>query len=340
VFARLGQRRTTLILAVLASITLITFDLRGNAIINSARGSASDLFAPVQRVVSTVVRPIENVWHGAFDYDNVKRQRDALQDQVDSQQGASLAAEAQLRDYDELRNLVALPNPSGISSVVAQLSSSSLSNFDQTIEINQGSSKGIRIGMPVINGAGLIGRIAGVSPNSAKVRLITDPNFAMAVKITAGPNNRPPPPPTTAPAPTTAASSPPGSESATRSGTASNRNGSGAVATTTSTAPTTTVPTTTTTLGELERGIVSGQGTGKTLVVDEIGVNSGVKVGDIVSTSGVSQSLAPADLPVGTVTEAKRRPGSLYLDVRVKPAADLSRLNFVKVLLYCSDCGS
>jgi rod shape-determining protein MreC len=338
VFARLGQRRTTLILAVLASITLITFDLRGNAIIDSARATASDAFAPVQRVVSTAMRPIENIWHGAFDYDDVKGQRDALQDQVDSQQGASLAAEAQLRDYDELRNLVDLPNPSGISSVVAELSSQSLSNFDQTIEINQGSSKGIRVGMPVINGAGLIGRIAGVSPNSAKVRLITDPNFAMAVKVTAGPHNRPAPP-TTAPAPTTVVSSPAGSEAATRSGTASNRNGNSATSATTSAAPATTVPTTTTTLGELERGIVSGQGTGKALVVDEIGVNSGIKVGDIVSTSGVSQSLAPADLPVGTVTEVKRRPGSLYLDVRLKPAADLSRLNYVKVLLYCSDCG-
>jgi rod shape-determining protein MreC len=99
------------------------------------------------------------------------------------------------------------------------------------------------------------------------------------------------------------------------------------------------VPTTTTTLGELERGIVEGQGSGQDLAVSDVGVNSGVKAGDVVSTSGVRESLAPPDLPVGTVSSVSRRAGSLFLDVKVKPAADLERLNYVKVLLYCSDCG-
>jgi rod shape-determining protein MreC len=336
VFARLGQRRTTLILLVLASLTLITFDLRGNAVIDAARGTAADAFTPVQRVARSVFRPFENAWHGAFSYDKVRRQRDALQDQVDAQQGAALAAEAQVRDNQELRALVDLPTPAGITPVIAQVSSQPSSNFDLTVEINQGSDKGIRVGMPVVNGAGLIGRISSVSAQRATVRLLSDPNFSMAVKITAGTDSTP----TT----TTVAGSPPASGAggaavppavpAAPATTAARRG-----ATTTAPAPTTTVPATTTALGELERGIVEGQGPGQELHVDDIGVNSGVKAGDVVSTSGVRQSLAPPDLPVGKITDVKRRPGSLFLDVRVKPAADLDRLNYVKVLLYCSDCG-
>jgi len=59
-----------------------------------------------------------------------------------------------------------------------------------------------------------------------------------------------------------------------------------------------------------------------------------------VATSGDNESLSPPDLPVGVVTSVKRNAGSGLLDVKVKPNADVSKLNYVKVLLYCVDCGS
>jgi cell shape-determining protein MreC len=105
-------------------------------------------------------------------------------------------------------------------------------------------------------------------------------------------------------------------------------------------APTTTVPTTTTSLAELERGWVNGQGADNELTLSQIGVDSTVQVGDLVATSGDSESLSPPDLPVGTVTSVKRNSGSGLLEVKVRPSADVSKLNYVKVLLYCVDCGS
>ena len=56
--------------------------------------------------------------------------------------------------------------------------------------------------------------------------------------------------------------------------------------------------------------------------------------GDPVVTSGIRESLFPPDIPVGRVADVKRTPGSLQLDVRVEPAADLNRLQFVAVLRY------
>jgi rod shape-determining protein MreC len=72
--------------------------------------------------------------------------------------------------------------------------------------------------------------------------------------------------------------------------------------------------------------------------VSQISVDSGVQAGDVVSTSGVSESLAPPDLPVGVVTSVTRNSGSGLLDVHVTPSADVNKLNYVKVLLYCGDC--
>jgi len=323
VFERLGQRRTTLVVLVLASITLITFDVRGSGLIDGARSTAADFFSPVQRVADVAFRPFENTWHGIFDYDDVKRDRDRLQDLVDSQEGVAIANQAQVKEYEDLRTLISLPTPSNIPQVIGQIVSDAGSNFDRTVDVNQGSNRGLRVGMPVVNGAGLVGRIMKVYADRATIRLITDPNFSMAIKVAPGVQHVVPTtvPPETAPP---AESAPPA--------------GGDATATTAETAPTTTVPTTTTTRGELERGWVNGQGADNELTLSQIGVESDVQVGDLISTSGVSESLAPPDLPVGTVTSVKRNPGSGLLEVKVAPSANVAKLNYVKVLLYCVDC--
>lgn len=330
-FERLGQRRTTLVLLVLVSVTLITFDVRGSGVIDGARSTAGDVFSPVRNVARTVFRPFENTWHGIFDYDDVKRERDRLADQVEAQEGAAIAADAAVREMQALEALDKLPTLANVPQVTGRVISEPASNFDRTVDINQGTNEGVQVGMPVITNGGLVGRVMKVYPERSTVRLITDPNFSMAVKIVPGPDH--PPPTTTTPAPTVApagAAATPGAATTT-------------VPPATSTdpaAPTTTVPTTTTTLSELERGWVTGKGADQDLEVEQIKAESTVQAGDIVSTSGVQESLAPADLPVGRVTSVARHPGTGLLEVHVAPSANLANLNFVKVLLYCTECSA
>ena len=64
------------------------------------------------------------------------------------------------------------------------------------------------------------------------------------------------------------------------------------------------------------------------------------EVGDIVSTSGGSVSLAPADLPIGVVVEVRQGSPSEGLIVVVQPYADLDDLEFVQVILYRPDSES
>ena len=59
-----------------------------------------------------------------------------------------------------------------------------------------------------------------------------------------------------------------------------------------------------------------------------------LQVGDLVETAGGSESLAPPGIPVGRVANRADRPGSggPLLDVELN--ADLTRLNFVRVVIY------
>ena len=334
-FQRLAQRRTTLVLLVLVSVTLITFDVRGSGVIDGARSTASDAFSPVRNVARTVFRPFENTWHGIFDYEDLKRDRDRLADQVEAQEGAAIAADAAVREMQALEALDKLPTLANVPQVTGRVISEPASNFDRTVDINQGSAQGVQVGMPVITNGGLVGRIMKVYSDRSTVRLVTDPNFSMAVKVVPGPDH---PAPTTTTSPTTVA--PAGAATGSTDGAATTTT-TPAGAAADPNAPTTTVaPTTTTVLSELERGWVTGQGADQDLQVEQIKAESTVQAGDIVSTSGVQESLAPADLPVGRVISVARHAGTGLLEVHVAPSANLANLNFVKVLLYCTECST
>lgn len=80
------------------------------------------------------------------------------------------------------------------------------------------------------------------------------------------------------------------------------------------------------------QGVLRGTPAGE-IVLEKVMSDEPVQPGDRVLTSGGDQ-IFPKGLPVGTVTRiAKSLPGSeLFLNIRVKPAADLSRLEEVLVI--------
>lgn len=327
----LQGRRGIIIALVVTSLMLITLDLRGSSLLDGARRVSVDVISPVGDVMSTLFSPLRRAWNGMFDYDALKDQNDRLRQQVDQQEGASIEAEAQIRELEELRAMNSLPVRSDIPTVVAEVVGDPPSNFQQTIEINQGANKGIRVGMAVVTPAGLVGRISRVSTNTSVVRLITDPSFQGGVKIAPAPV---PVPATTVPTTAPAPAAPAPETAATPAPPATAVPATTAAPITTVVPPPVTAAPPTTVVGVIDRGLLEGAGYGRLPSIGFIDIDANVNEGDPVVTSGIRESLFPADIPVGRVAEVKRTPGSLQLDVRVEPAADLAHLTFVAVVRY------
>lgn len=353
-------RRRVILLLALTSVILVTLDLRGSAVVNGARSAFDVLFRPVESAVRVVTRPVERTWRGIVDYDDVVEENRRLRDLVAYGEGASISAIASVREAQELLALNGLPTLAGISSCTAQVVGQSPSNFAQTVEINRGTECGVRVGMPVLNAAGLIGKVTAVFNKRAVVMLVTDPGYSLAVKVVNVP-------------PTTTTTTVPGQDP------------SEAPETTTTTSTTTTVPRTTTTVGipgftpgptipvattttvagatppasgpnqpaqatkspitvppgaDLplrETGALEGRGLSKTPVVRFVENESRfgeVAIGSPVVTAGGATSLAPPDIVVGTVSKIVRRPGTLGPLLEVNLSANLDYLNFVRILLY------
>jgi rod shape-determining protein MreC len=202
------SRRRAIALLSLTCLLLITLDIRGNSMIDSLKSGFGRLIAPLEDAGRAVGRPVRNAWRSITSYDDLASENERLRELVDQGRGASIAADATLREYQELRNLVGLDTLAGYPQVVAEVIGGSPQNFQQTIEINRGARDGIREGMPVVNAAGLVGKITKVFLDRSVVLLITDPSYAVTVKVVSQPGEEhevpriePPPPTTTTLAP-------------------------------------------------------------------------------------------------------------------------------------------
>jgi rod shape-determining protein MreC len=272
VYRRSTRHRFLLVLLVLTSITVITVDVRGggSGAMESVRRGARDAFAPVQSVADDVVNPVSDFFGGLFRYGHLKSENARLRRQLADARGQVNSSKNTDRERQELLALQKLTFAGNTPSVAARVVATSPSNFQLTVEIDKGLPAGIQKGMPVVTGAGLVGKVVAVSQERATVLLLTDPSFNVGIRLS----------------------------------------GSGDV------------------------GVARGNGTRQPLPVDLVDVGTKVGGGEVVVTSGLQGSVFPPDIPVGKVRSSKVQPGSLQHEVSIDPLVDLTRLDFVKVLIW------
>ena len=317
-------RRLVIAVLALTSVLLLTLDLRGNQVFDGIRSAFSVLVSPFGKAVEVVSAPVVRLWRAYDDYDRIVEENRVLRAQVDAQRSAEIAAQNAIIENQDLLALEGLESLASYDSVTARLIGQSPGNFDQQVEIDRGAVHGIRVGMAALNEAGLVGKVTSVSPQSSVIMLLTDPSYAVPVKILA--TQELPTPVATSTTSTTIAPdavSVPDASSETSSTTPSP---------TASSSTSTTVP-------EIvrETGVLRGQGEVRLPRVYFIASTTSfgrIEVGDTVFTSGGSTSLAPPNIPVGRVANVITRAGTAGQELEIEPTADLDRLQFVRVVLY------
>jgi rod shape-determining protein MreC len=178
------RTRLTIGLLILASITIITLDYRGDAhgTISSLKNAASDAFSPVQRGVDDITHPIGSFLAGAVNGGEIEQENAKLRQQVGNLQSQLLAHQATANALKSLQKLDHLRWAQGIPRVAAQVVSLNSSNFAATVELNVGARNGVAAGMPVVGSAGLVGRVTSTSSTRCTVTLITDAGSAVGVR--------------------------------------------------------------------------------------------------------------------------------------------------------------
>jgi cell shape-determining protein MreC len=323
-FSSLSRKRV-FVLLILTSLLLITLDRRNNVVIDKVRTGFQTVLKPFDAASEAIARPIARTWNGITDYDRLEKENQALRDQLDAQKGAEVTARASVLQYQAIIDLYELSK--AYPHVMARVTGDAPSNFQNTVSITVGANRGVKVGMPVLSNAGLVGKVTKVYSDSAEVVLLTDPSYNIGAEVLA----------VAPPETTTTTTTVPGQSTTTTSSTLPDLT---PTTTTTATTTTTTTPSsTTTTTGPQavrETGTLQGQGSGKPPLlrfVDDSSVST-IKIGDAVQTAGGANDLAPEGLPIGTISRITNSTGSRQKIVEVTPNANLDQLYFVSVVLY------
>lgn len=143
----------------------------------------------VDRVVPSfdwVMAPVTGVVTLVTDFRSyqrlVEQNRDLRRElqQMKSWQEAAIQLDQQNAKLLDLNNLKLNPQLTYVTGVVL---ADSGSPFRQSVLLNIGARDGVQDGWAVMDGIGLVGRISGVGPNTARVLLLTDATSQVPVTI-------------------------------------------------------------------------------------------------------------------------------------------------------------
>jgi len=181
------RRRAVLAVLVALSLTLLTayFGETSSGGLHSVQRGAMEVLAPIQEGANRVVKPFRDLfgWFGSTldakgERNQLKKERDALRQEV-----TQLQVEG--AENKQLRSMLDINTAGGMKAyepVIGRVFARSPSTWYSTVEINKGSSDGVRPDQPVVNGEGLVGKVKSVSDGNAIVMLLTDQEFGVSAK--------------------------------------------------------------------------------------------------------------------------------------------------------------
>lgn len=181
------RRRAVLALLVVLSLLLLTayFGEAPSGRLHAVQRGFLTVVSPIQDGANKALKPVRDLFGWFGDTLHAKSQRDQLLKQVDKLRAEVVADQAERRTYRELLALYHIDRL-GVSDyrpVTATVVDKSPNIWYSTVTIDKGESSGVHDNDPVINGEGLVGKVAVAASDGAVVDLITDSSMGVSARI-------------------------------------------------------------------------------------------------------------------------------------------------------------
>jgi rod shape-determining protein MreC len=181
------RRRAVLAALVLLSLFLLTayFGESKSGPLHAVQRTTMEILAPIQEGANRALKPFRDLFGWFGDTLDAKEDRDRYKAERDALNKKLAEVTLQNRELEQLKGLEQINTAGGLDDyepVTARVIARSPSSWYQTFQINKGSSDGVRVNQPVVNSAGLVGKIKEVSDGNAVVMLLTDPEFGVSAR--------------------------------------------------------------------------------------------------------------------------------------------------------------
>jgi rod shape-determining protein MreC len=182
------RRRAVLGLLVALSLILLTayFGESAGGGLHALQRGVLQVLAPIQEGANRALKPFRDLagWFG--DTLHARDQRDKLRKEVRALRTQAIDGQSAVRENVDLKGILRLDRTASLTSykpVAARVIGRSPTFWYQTLNVDRGSSSGIRLNQPVVDGDGLVGKVTSVTSSVAQVTLVTDHTSGVSAKV-------------------------------------------------------------------------------------------------------------------------------------------------------------
>lgn len=167
-------RRLAFLACLGAAVGLMLIGKLETVLVEEVRAAVTDVAAPVLDLISQPVSIFVHYARGLHRLAELKADNERLRAENERLRRWQLHAQRLDGENEALRKLLHFKPEPAVTQVSARVIADTGSAFVRTVLINAGTREGVTAGQTVVNGQGLVGRVAQVANRSARVLLITD----------------------------------------------------------------------------------------------------------------------------------------------------------------------
>ncbi|MBM2821483.1 MAG: Cell shape-determining protein MreC [Thermoleophilia bacterium] len=183
--AALGRRLAVGVL-VLVSLVLITLSFRSgeDGPLASVQSAGSTVLRPFAVGFERLAQPFRDGYGWADSLLDARSDAERLRVENRELRQRAIQSEFALQENDYLRRLLTYLDsarfPGDFDPVAAEVIGRPAGAFTQAIVVAAGSDNGVRVNDPVVTADGLVGLVTRVTPDTARVQLLTDEEAAVS----------------------------------------------------------------------------------------------------------------------------------------------------------------
>ena len=147
------------------------------------RGLAGDAAAPLLSAARAPLHLVRAIFDEVGSYMAVRRRNKVLEQRIAADADLHERAARQEHEIRRLKALLRVSEPETGTVAVARLIGASAGSYMSSALVPVGRSRGVRIGQPVRDPDGLIGRIVEAGRTSARIMLVSDINSRIPVAV-------------------------------------------------------------------------------------------------------------------------------------------------------------
>ncbi len=168
-----------LAISILLIFTLISASLRDPHPLQPLENLVINLTAPVFNFVRQTGDVVSRIWRGYFYLVGVQAENEILKQKTVENQSKEALYQETLLEKERLRKLLEFRDQAALPVTGARIIGFDFSIWFKCAFLDKGTNDGIKLGMPVINAAGIVGRLVECYPNYSKVLLLIDRSSAV-----------------------------------------------------------------------------------------------------------------------------------------------------------------